>query len=349
MRIVLDGLGSDRAPGPEVRGAVEAARAGQCEIILVGPEDDLKKRLAGFKKAGSNIRIVHAPYRIEMHDNPVVAVRQKRDSSLHVGLRLVKHGEADAFVSAGNTGAVMVAARTILRPIPGVIRSAICQILPTKKSPVVMLDLGANVDCSAKHMCQFAEMGTVYCRDMLGVANPRVGLLNIGEEQLKGNELAKTVHKHLTAAPHINFIGNVEPKAVFEGVSDVVICDGFVGNVMLKTSEGVASLIATLLKRELNRSWLSQIGAIFSIGAHRRLKKIIDPNEHPGAPLLGVQGTVIILHGASTARGIQHGILGACLAVERNVNEHIRQGIEELRRSDDMLDAEILDRAETEV
>jgi glycerol-3-phosphate acyltransferase PlsX len=339
MRIVIDGLGSDRAPGPEIRGVVEAARAGQCEIILVGPEDDMKKRLAGFKKAG-NVRIVHAPYRIEMHDNPLSAVRQKRDSSLHVGLRLIKQGEADAFVSAGNTGAVMLAARTILRPIPGVARSAVCQILPTKKNPVVMLDLGANVDCTAKHLCQFAEMGTVFCRDMLGVKSPRVGQLNIGEEQLKGTDLSKTVHTHLKAATHINFIGNVEPKAVFEGEADVVICDGFVGNVMLKTSEGVASLIATLLKRELNRSWLSQVGAIFSIGAHRRLKRIIDPNEHPGALLLGVQGTVIILHGSSTAMGIKNGILGACLAVERDVNEHIRLGIEELRQTEDKFEEE---------
>lgn len=337
MRIVLDALGSDLAPGPEIRGAVEAARTGECEIVLVGPEDDLKKRLAAYPKC-KNISIVHAPYRIEMHDSPVSAVRQKRDSSLHVGLRLIKHGEAEAFVSAGNTGAVMVAARTILRPIPGVVRSAVCQIVPTRENPVVMLDLGANVDCTAKHLCQFAEMGSVYCRDMLGVKSPRVGLLNIGEEQVKGNELAKTVHRHLSNAPHLNFIGNVEPKAVFQGIADVVVTDGFVGNVMLKTSEGVASLIATLLKRELNRSWMSQIGAIFSIGAHRRLKRIIDPNEHPGAPLLGVQGTVIILHGSSTATGIKNGILGAGLSVRRNVNEHIRAAIEELRESDDMLD-----------
>lgn len=338
MRIVLDAMGSDHAPAPEVQGAVDASLSGEFEIILVGPEDRLTQSLAGYKKKGA-IQVVHAPDSIRMTDSPMEAARKKKDSSMHVGLRMVKRGEADAFVSAGNTGAVMICARTILRSIPGVARSAICQVLPSAKGEVVVLDLGANVDCTAKHLCQFAEMGMVYSRDMVGVENPRVGLLNIGEEQLKGNELSKAVHQHLTAAPHINFIGNVEPKALFAGAADVVVCDGFVGNVVLKTGEGVATLVTNLVKREIKATMLSRMGALLSLGAFKRIKRIVDPNEHHGAPLLGVQGTVIILHGASNALGIANGLRGAALALKRRVNDHIRIGIEELRTSDLMLES----------
>jgi glycerol-3-phosphate acyltransferase PlsX len=269
-----------------------------------------------------------------MTDSPVMAVRQKKDSSLLVALRLVKEGKADGVVSAGNTGAVMVAARTILGPIQGVARSAICQTLPTTKDPVLILDLGANVDCSARHLCEFAEMGVIYSRFALGVENPRVGLLNIGEEQLKGNELAKTVHRNLSAAKQINFVGNIEPKALFKGEVDVLVCDGFVGNLLLKTSEAVATLVTTLVRRELRSTLLSKIGGLLSLGAYRRLKKIVDPNEYTGAPLLGVNGIVIILHGASSARGVSNAIRGACLEVECELNEHIRVAVQAMRSSE---------------
>ena len=333
MRIVMDAMGSDAAPDPEVRGAVEASLETDSEIILVGDEALLKEKLANFSKRGK-VSIVHAAQAVTMDDSPMVAVRQKKDSSLLVGLRLVKEGRADAFLSAGNTGAVMLGARVVLGPIKGVARSAICQVLPTTKDPVVVLDLGANVDCTARHLCEFAEMGQVFSRLTLGVENPRVGLINIGEEQAKGNEIAKTVHRQLTAAPHINFMGNIEPKALFAGKADVVVCDGFIGNIILKTSEGVAILMKTMVERELKATPMSMLGGLFSMGAFRRVRRATDPNFQPGAPLLGVNGIVIIAHGSSTHNGIKNAILGARKEFELGLNEHIRKGIEELRAAE---------------
>jgi phosphate acyltransferase len=326
-------MGSDNSPFPEIRGAVDASATSDLEILLVGDEKRLEPALAAYKKHGK-ISIVHASEVIEMDDSPMQAVRKKKDSSLLVALRLVKRGEADAVVSAGNTGAVMMASRTVLGPIKGVARSAICQSLPTAKDPVLCLDLGANVDCSARHLCDFAEMGMVFASKVLGRHKPRVGLLNIGEELAKGNELAKTVHRNLSATEHINFIGNIEPRAIYNGEADVVVCDGFVGNVVLKTTEATAHLIKTLLTRELKSSWLSMLGAVLSLGAYRRLKRTTDPNEYTGAPLLGVKGVVMILHGSSTPAGITNAIQGAQRAVECKVNEHIREGIEALRNAE---------------
>ncbi len=333
MRIALDAMGSDRAPAPEVEGAVLASKRPGREIILVGDEAALNEALAAYPKRGA-VSVAHAPEVITMHDSPVMAVRQKKQASLLVAQRLVKQGEADAIISAGNTGAVMVGARTILGPIKGVGRSALSQRLPTLYEPVMVLDLGANVDCSARHLCDFAEMGLVYSKHAYGVENPRVGLLNIGEEQLKGNELAKAVHRSLSNAGHINFIGNVEPKALYEGVADVVVCDGFVGNVVLKTSEAVASLMTQLVRRELKSTWTSTLGAFLSRGAFKRLKRTIDPNEHPGGLLLGVNGIVVILHGSSTAQGIANSVDGACRAAESAITERIREGIAELRSAE---------------
>ncbi|MDX9974662.1 MAG: phosphate acyltransferase PlsX [FCB group bacterium] len=330
MRIALDAMGSDRAPLPEVEGAVKAASAGDFEVVLVGDEARLKAALSAYPKC-PRISIVHASEAIAMNDPPAV-IRRKRDSSLAVALRLHKQGEVDAVVTAGNTGAVVVGARVMLGFIEGVARAAISPILPTAKAPVVILDQGANVDCTARHLCEFAEMGTVYSRNVLGAENPRVGLLNIGQETAKGNDLAKTVHHNLTAAKNINFIGNIEPKAMFEGNADVVICDGFVGNMVLKTSEAAAWLMSNLMKRELKSTWTSRIGALLGRGAFKRLKKTVDANHHPGAPLLGVNGNVVILHGAVSGKGVANGIRGAVQAVEKEVNAHIREGVAELRQ-----------------
>jgi glycerol-3-phosphate acyltransferase PlsX len=335
MRIAVDAMGSDRAPYVEVHGAVVASMSSGVEVVLVGDGRELKPTLAAYRKP-HRVSIMHASEVIRMDEPPAKAVRQKKDSSLLVALRLVKEGEVDGIVSAGNTGAVMVAARTVLGPIKGVARSAICQALPTRAKPVLMLDLGANVDCTARHLCEFAEMGMVYSQRVFGVSHPRVGLLNIGEEQVKGNEIAKAVHAGLSAVDHIHFIGNVEPRGLYQGVADVVVCDGFVGNLVLKTSESVASLMTALLKRELSATWLSQIGALLSLGGFRRLKRIIDPNEYIGAPLLGVNGNVILCHGASSARGITNAIQGACKAAETAVNDHIREGIARLREHEAM-------------
>lgn len=330
MRIVVDAMGSDDAPNPEVEGAVAASLITDAEIVLVGDESKLLQALKTYAKQG-NVSVVNATERVAMNDSPMSAVRTKKDSSLMVGLRLLKSGDGDGFISAGNTGAVMLGSRVVLGPLKGVARSAICQVLPTQRDPVLVLDLGANVDCSAQHLCQFAEMGQVYSKVTMGVDKPRVGLLNIGEEQAKGNEVAKTVHRNLTAADHVHFIGNIEPKAIFLGEADVVVCDGFVGNVILKTSEAVAQLIKTLIKRELKANFFSMIGGVFSLGAFKRLKKTTDPNEHPGAPLLGVNGTVVIIHGSCKSNAVTNAILGAERAINLKLNDYIRDGIEELR------------------
>ena len=339
MRIDLDAMGSDHAPGPEVRGAVDASLQDDTEYVLVGDRGRLEEALAPYKRRG-RVNIVHASQTIRMDDQPVMAVRQKKDSSLLVALRLVKNGEADACVSAGNTGAVMVAARTILGPIRGVTRSAICQTVPTIKKPVLLIDLGANVDCTARQLCDFAEMGMLYMEHVLRRKNPRVGLLNIGEEHVKGNDLAKAVHRNLSASGHINFIGNIEPRAIYNGDADVVVCDGFVGNVVLKTTEATAALIKNRLYRELMSTWLSKIGVLFSMGAYRRLRRETDPNNYSGAPLLGVKGVVIILHGSCSSQGVKNSLLGARRAVRARINEHIRNGIEILRNTEAHLHAQ---------
>lgn len=337
LRIAVDAMGSDNAPFPEVRGVLKEAKSGDKDLILVGDEEALRTAAERFGGLPDNVSIVHASEAIGMHEQPMVAVRKKKDASLLVAVRLVKKGEADAVVSAGNTGAVMLASRTILRPIPGVARSAIAQLFPTIKTPTMLLDLGANVDCTARHLCDFAEMGVVYMRQIRGIESPSVGLLNIGEEQAKGNELAKTVHRNLTAAPHINFVGNVEPRALYDGIADVVVCDGFVGNVVLKTSEGAGRFVKDLLNRELRSTWLSMLGALLSIGAYRRLRRAVDPNEYPGAPLLGVNGVAIIMHGSCNARGVRSAIQGATEEVRAEITEHIRQGIADLRETVEQL------------
>ncbi|MFO7974152.1 MAG: phosphate acyltransferase PlsX [Candidatus Hydrogenedentota bacterium] len=339
MRIALDAMGSDHAPAPEVRGAVEASLLDDTEYVLVGDEPRLEEALTPYKRRG-RISTVHASQAIRMEDQPVMAVRQKKDSSLLVALRLVKTGEADACVSAGNTGAVMVAARTILGPIKGVSRSAICQAVPTVQKPVLLIDMGANVDCTARQLCDFAEMGMLYMEHVMRREKPRVGLLNIGEEHVKGNELAKTVHRYLSAAEHINFIGNIEPKSIYNGNADVVVCDGFVGNVVLKTTEATAALIKSRLYRELMSTWPSKIGAFFSMGAYRRLRRETDPNAYSGAPLLGVKGVVIILHGSCSSIGVKTSLLGAREAVRSRINEHIRSGIEALRNAEASINAQ---------
>jgi len=333
MRIALDAMGSDGAPFPEVRGAIEASAEGGAEIILVGDESKLRETLELYPNQG-RVTLVHASEVITMNDSPVSGVRQKKDSSLLVALRLVKNGDAQGIVSAGNTGAVMVAARTVLGPIKGVARSAICQLLPSTKNHVLLIDMGANVDCTARHLCDFAEMGMLYSQRVLGVKQPRVGLINIGQEQLKGNELARQVHRSLSASGHINFVGNIEPMGIFKGECDVAVCDGFVGNLVLKTGEAAAYFMRSVLRRELDATLVSRLGAFLSLGAFRRLKKFIDPNEYTGAPLLGVNGTVIIIHGSSRPQGVSNAIRGACRAIETELNDHIRRGIEKLRTTE---------------
>ena len=334
MRVVVDAMGSDNAPFPEVEGSVVASRGDYIdEIILVGDEAKVRQALAKHTDT-KKISVIHASEVITTHDAPAVAVRKKKDSSLLVAMRMIKQDMADGIISAGNTGAVHVASRTVLGPIRGVARSAICQVIPTTEPPLVLLDLGANVDCTARHLCEFAEMGMLYSKITLGVENPRLGLLNIGEEQAKGNEVAKMVHRNLKAAEHINFIGNIEPKAIFAGEADVVVCDGFIGNIILKTCEAVGPHMMGLLKRELLSSVRSKLGAWLCLPAFQRMKSSIDPNAHPGAPLLGVNGIVIICHGSCDGEGIASAIKGMYPPVKSDLIESIRDSIEELRTTE---------------
>ena len=331
MKIAVDAMGSDNSPDVEVAGAVQASLNSEIHVILVGDEALLTKKLAGYPKRGQ-ISIRPATQCIGMHEQPVMAVRNKKNSSLLVAMRLVKEGEAAAVVSAGNTGAVMVGARTVLGPIRGVARSAISQTLPTLHGRVVMLDLGANVDCTTRQLCEFAEMGIAYSRYALGVESPRVGLLNIGEEGQKGGAVAREVHQTLSSAKHMNFVGNVEPKAVYEGKADVVVCDGFIGNLFLKTSEAAAHFMGKMLRAQVESSSMNKLGAVLAGKALRDLKQRVDPNEYHGAPLLGINATVIILHGSSSARGVENAIYGAKIAVDNQLNEHIRENINRLRQ-----------------
>ena len=335
MRIALDAMGSDRAPDPEIKGAVQAsAEYPDIQIVLVGDQTILAPLLAKHPKR-PNLSIRHASEVITMDDSPVQGVRRKKDASLLVAMRMVKSGEAEGIVSAGNTGAIQVAARIVLGPIRGVARSAICYPFPSLgKNQTLLIDLGANVDCTARHLCEFAEMGVVYAEHALGYKSPRVGLVNIGEEQLKGNELVKTVHRNLSAADHMNFVGNVEPMGIFKGEVEVAVCDGFVGNLVLKASEASAYFVQQRLRKEMTSRWTSMLGAALCRGAFRRTKESVDPNDTTGAPLLGVNGTVVKVHGSCKHTAIRNGILGARRAIEGRVNEHIRIEIKRLRETE---------------
>lgn len=330
MRIAIDAMGSDGAPDVELAGAVQSSLDSDAEIVLVGDAEVLNKKLDGYHKRGS-ISIVHASQSIAMHESPVLAVRQKKDSSLMVAMRLLKRGEADAVVSAGNTGAVMVAARTVVGSLRSVARPAISQTMPTATGEAVLLDLGANVDCTMRQLLEFAQMGIAYSHYTLGVEKPRVALLNIGEEGVKGSQVARETHAKLSNLPLVNFVGNVEPRAVFAGNADVVVCDGFIGNVFLKTSEAAAAFMGGMLHEYFESSSMSKLGAVLARGALKSLKHRVDPNEYPGAPLLGINGIVIVLHGSCTPRGVTNAIGGARLALNNHLNEHIRENIELLR------------------
>ena len=316
MRIALDAMGSDRSPAVEVEGAVGALLEldGDLEMILVGDRDAVEAELARHADAPRDrIKIVHAPQRIEMGEAPAQAIRRKTDSSIVLGLQMHKRGEVDAFISAGSTGAMMAGSLMILRPLPGVDRPAIGTFFPSAGTPTLVLDSGANVDVRPVHLLQFALLGTIYAQDVMGVDSPRVGLLNIGEEPEKGNELAVEAYPLLAESPHLNFVGNVEGRDVIRGACDVLVCDGFVGNVLLKFYESVAGFVIDLLRKE---------GAADEQAVDKVLRTL-DYAESGGAPLLGVNGVSIICHGGSPPRAIHNAIRVARQAVQRRTVEHI--------------------------
>ena len=324
LTIAVDAMGGDHAPKSEVEGAIRAAEQLGVRVILVGIEEIVRAELAKYPEAsGLPIDVHHASEFIGMHEEPAKAARTKKDSSIRVASRLLRDGVAHGVVSAGNTGAVMVTAKFTHGMIRGVDRPALASALPTVKgSPVVLLDVGANVDSSSEMLTQFAVMGEIYSRVIFHKTSPRVGLLSIGEEEHKGNDLTRGAFPLLKAMP-MNFIGNVEGRDIFAGVADVVVCDGFIGNVALKVSEGLVDMFASMLKESLTATVTRKFGAYLSRDAYTDFKKRVDYSEFGGAPLLGVKGVTIIAHGRSNFHAIMNAIRVAAEFAEGRINEKI--------------------------
>jgi glycerol-3-phosphate acyltransferase PlsX len=324
MRIALDAMGGDHAPHEIVAGAVRAANdlTDLSELILVGDESAIQAELNKAGPISPKIRILHASEVIDMDESPAQAIRRKKDSSISRAVEQVKDQKADAVVSAGHTGAMVVAASLKLRTLEGIDRPAIAIILPTRKKPMILLDAGANPDATPEMLAQFAVMGTIYSKVICHTESPSVGLLSIGDEDNKGNEFTKAAFKLLSAAP-INFRGNVEGHDLFEGETDVVVCDGFVGNVVLKTSESLASAIFHWLRTEFKANPIRTLGALIGQGAFKALKQKLDQESYGGALLLGVNGVCIITHGSSSANAIYHAIRVACESLEYKLNHLI--------------------------
>lgn len=330
MRIALDVMGGDRAPWVPIQGAVQAAKEANAlkieEIILVGDQEAIKRELSNLDVSGLPLTIKPAKEVITPDEAPATAVKQKKDSSIVVATNLVKEGKADALVSAGHTGAVMASCLINLKRLKGISRPAIATLVPNIKGATVLLDVGANVDCKAKHLAQFALMGSVYAHYILGIEEPKVGLLSIGEEKSKGNELIFEAYKLLENSP-LNFVGNVEGRDITNGTVDVVVCDGFVGNVLLKFGESFAKMIFTELKEELSRNILLKLGAFILRPAFVNLKKRVDYSEYGGAPLLGTNGVCIISHGKSSPKAIKNALRVASEFVRHKINQHIEENI----------------------
>jgi glycerol-3-phosphate acyltransferase PlsX len=325
LTIAVDAMGGDFAPKSEVEGAVHAARKLGVKVVLVGQVESVKAELAQYRDYRDlPIEIVDARERVTMDDHAARAVRSKRDSSMRVASRLVRDGTAQGFVSAGNTGAVMATAKMVQGMVPGVTRPALAIALPTvvKGSPVVVLDVGANVDCSPLMLTQFAVMGEIYSRIILGRPKPRVGILSIGEEAHKGNEVTRSTSQ-LMKGLSLNFIGNVEGRDIYNGTVDVIVCDGFIGNVVLKVSEGLADMVKQMLRESFEATLAGKIGYVISTTAFADFKKRVDYSEYGGAPLLGVRGACIICHGRSNSNAMKNAIRVAKEFSEGHVNQRI--------------------------
>ena len=322
-------MGGDYAPSAPVAGALLAAQETRSELLLVGDAKRIGRELEKVEERPDNLSVEPASEWIEMGESPVTALREKKDASILVGMRTVKSAAADAIVTAGNTGAATVASKIVLHTLPGTDRPAIAVRILNPTGFTVFLDVGANVDCKPRHLLQFAIMGSVYARVILGVANPRVGLLSVGSEDSKGNEVTKAAHKLLSEKEEaLNFLGNVEGSDLFRGEVDVVVCDGFTGNIVLKSGEALAASFETLLRTELSSDVLGSVGGILTRRALRRFKGKIEYSEHGAAPLLGVQGVVLICHGHSSPAAIKNAIFAAERSLSRNLNAEIVAALE---------------------
>jgi glycerol-3-phosphate acyltransferase PlsX len=326
LKIAVDAMGGDSGPEIVATAAVEAAAGDPSNlvVVLVGDRPRIEKILGRARHVPSNIQIVHASEAVEMSEAPASAVRKKKDSSIGVALRMLKNREVDGIVSAGNTGAVVAGSLVTLGRLHGVSRPAIAMFYPTAKGWVVVLDIGANSTCTAKNLLQFGIMGSVFARYHLRVENPRVGLLNIGEERSKGTDIVKEAYRLLEISD-VNFVGNVEGRDVFTDVVDVVVCDGFVGNILLKFGESIVSFTSNVLREEIRKSPIATIGALLMKGVFRSFRSRLDYAEYGGAPLLGVNGVVIISHGKSTVQAIRNAINMARRFVTYDVNRHIEE------------------------
>ncbi len=327
MKIAVDAMGGDYGPAVVVEGAVAASREFGASLILVGDKAAVEREVARVGAESLPVEVRHASQVVGMGESPSQALRRKRDSSLRVAAQLVKDGEAAAFVSAGNTGAAMAIAMFVIGVLPGVDRPAIAAVLPNLRRFTVLLDVGANVDPKPWHLLQFAVMGHIYARDILGYDNPRVGLLSVGEEEGKGSQLTREAYEQLKDSS-LNFIGNVEGRDIYNGRCDVVVTDGFTGNVALKISESLAEMLGAMLKEELMRDVRSRVGASLAVPAFQRFRRRVDYTEMGGAPLLGIDGAAIICHGASPVKAIKNAVRVAVEWARAGVNEHIKAAIE---------------------
>lgn len=332
MRIAVDVMGGDKGPDVVVGGAAEAAKAKpkRIEFLLVGQREKIEPLLGYFEESDARVEVVHASEVIGMSEPPASAFRKKKDSSISVAARLVKEGRADALVSAGNTGAVVTSSLVTLGRLPGISRPAISTLWPNKKRGAVVLDVGANYESTPKNLLQFGIMGEVYARYHLGIDKPRVGLLNIGEERSKGNEVVRDAYE-LLEQESFNFVGNVEGRDVFEGAADVVVCDGFVGNIILKFSESMYSFLAYMVKGEIEKGMMAKAGAVMMKRAFGAIRSQLDYAEYGGAPLLGVNGVTIISHGKSSSRAIKNAILAAERSFDTMINKHIEERLKGAR------------------
>ena len=328
MIVALDAMGGDHGPSVNVEASIMTVRTfNNIDVLLVGKEEILARELKAQGYSGDRISILNATETVDMDESPSLALRRKKDSSLRRSVEMVRDGKADAAVSAGNSGAMMALGLVLLRPVEGVDRPALAAAMPSEKNPFLFLDLGANVDCSPDNLFQFACMGSAYVRHVMNIESPRVALLSIGEEANKGNELTKEAYKLLTGS-RMNFIGNIESKAIFRGEADVVVCDGFPGNVFLKTTEGLADILLKMIKKEIMSSTLAKIGYMFMRSALKNVSKRMDYDEYGGAILLGINGACIITHGRASAKAIMSGIREASDYAEKKVYEKISQEIQ---------------------
>jgi len=329
LKIAVDGMGSDNSPLSEVEGSIAAAREYGVQVLLVGRNDVLSPLLKA--KGGDNlpIEIRHASEVVEMGEKPTSALRRKKDSSLRVAAELVRDGIAVGLVSAGNTGAVMAISKMVIGVVPGVDRPALAAIVPTLSGHAVLIDVGANISCKPHQLVQFAIMGHLFSKKIIGVNSPRVGLMSVGEEESKGTDLTKEVHRALKDV-RLNFIGNVEGRDIFNGRADVIVCDGFTGNVALKTSEGLIEAAVMLLREELSRNIQAKIGALLSLPSFKRLKRRLDYSEYGGAPLIGIRGVSIICHGRSSSNAIKNAIRVAKEFADNKVNAKLEAELSQL-------------------